>query len=294
MSESPGSAPAELIEIAAGPFAMGSDSPRAHPADGEGPVRTVTLSAYRISPTAVTNAEFAAFVDATGYRTEAEGFGWSYVFGGMVAPDAVIMDAGVPGAPWWRAVRGADWAHPEGGRSGIGDRLDHPVVQVSWHDAQAYCRWRGVRLPTEAEWEKAARGGLVGATYAWGDEVSPGGEHRANIWQGTFPEINTAEDGYAGTAPVTAYPPNGYGLHNTAGNVWEWCADWFSARWHVQDIEQTRVDPQGPRWGMARVVRGGSYLCHSSYCNRYRVAARTQTTPDSALGHTGFRVAADA
>ncbi len=172
-------------------------------------------------------------------------------------------------------MRGAYWRHPEGPGSDLDGRWNHPVVHVSWHDASAYCAWTGVRLPTEVEWEYAARGGLEGARYPWGDELTPDGEYHCNIWQGVFPAHNTAEDGYVGTAPVDAFPANGYGLHNVSGNVWEWCAD--------------RFDSTGTR----RAMRGGSYLCHDSYCNRYRVAARNANTPDSSSGNLGFRCVAD-
>ncbi len=164
------------------------------------------------------------------------------------------------------------------------------MVHVSWADAQAYCAWAGVRLPTEAEWEYAARGGLVGKRYAWGDEFAPGGTTMCNIFEGRFPVENTAEDGYVGTAPVDAFPPNGFGLYGVAGNVWEWCHDWFSPDFHRNG---PRVDPAGPPGGENHVIRGGSYLCHDSYCNRYRVAARTSNSPDGSTGNMGFRVAAD-
>jgi len=280
--------------VPAGPFLMGSDDPQGFPDDGEGPVREVTVSAFRICPTTVTTAEFAAFVDATGHVTDAERFGWSYVFRGLLHPAARehVVDGVVPDASWWWGVTGTTWRCPRGPGSAAED--DHPVVHVSHRDAEAYCAWAGVRLPTEAEWEKAARGGLEQRTYPWGDELTPGGEHRCNIWQGTFPTVDTAEDGWAGTAPVDAFAPNGHGLHQVAGNVWEWTQDWFSPFWHRREQPRTRIDPQGPPRGTAKVVRGGSHMCHASYCNRYRVAARTQTTPDTSLGHTGFRVVADA
>jgi formylglycine-generating enzyme len=173
--------------------------------------------------------------------------------------------------------------------SSIRQRMDHPVAHVSWRDAAAYCRWAGLRLPTEAEWKYAARGGLEQARYAWGEELTPAGRWMCNIWQGRFPTQNTAEDGYLGTAPVTAFPPNGFGLHNVAGNVWEWCADWFSP----VHLPGPCTDPTGPAEGALRVICGGSYLCHDSYCNRYRVGARTANSPDSSTGNTGFRCAAD-
>jgi formylglycine-generating enzyme required for sulfatase activity len=283
-----------MVAVPEGPFLMGGDDPDAFPADGEGPVREVFVSAFHIDPKAVTNAQFAAFVKATGYRTEAERFGWSFVFAAFVTGEAVhrVLNATVPQAPWWLPVEGADWRHPAGPGTGIGDKRNHPVVHVSWADANAYAAWAGKRLPTEAEWEKAARGGLERARFPWGDEFTPRGQHRCNTWQGEFPRRNTGEDGYLATAPVDAYRPNGYGLFNTSGNVWEWCADWFSADWHVPDAPHTRRDPTGPETGTARVMRGGSYLCHESYCNRYRVAARTSSTPDSSTGHVGFRCVA--
>lgn len=283
-----------MVHIPGGRFRMGGNDPDAFPADGEGPVREVQVGEFYIDAKAVTNAQFATFVKRTGYVTDAERFGWSYVFHQLVEPTARVLDGHVPGAPWWRAVEGADWRRPGGPGSDAGRLANHPVVHVSWNDATAYAAWAGKRLPTEAEWEKAARGGLVGARFPWGDELAPGGRHRCNTWQGRFPQHNTREDGYLATAPVDAYAPNGFGLYNTSGNVWEWCADWFSAEWHVQESPATRVDPRGPATGVTRVMRGGSYLCHDSYCNRYRVAARTQSTPDSSTGHVGFRCAASA
>jgi sulfatase modifying factor 1 len=263
-----------MLELPGGAFRMGNEDDRAIPGDREGPVRTVEVAPFAIATTAVTVAQFAAFTAATGYRTVAERDGWSFVFAGLL-PDDHPATRALARAPWWRQVHGADWAHPEGPGSGVAERQDHPVVHVSRDDALAYCAWAGVRLPTEAEWEYAARGGLDGARYPWGDELEPGGEHRCNIWQGEFPTHNTLEDGYLGTAPADAFAPNGYGLHNVAGNVWEWTADPFDP-----------ADPDGPA-----AMRGGSYLCHVSYCERYRVAARTGSTPDSSSGNVGFRVA---
>lgn len=276
-----------MVRIPGGTFLMGTDSHEGYASDGEGPVRTVTVSPFWIDMQAVTNASFGDFVAATGYRTEAERFGWSFVFGGLLPEDFPPTRA-VAAAPWWRQVEGADWSHPEGPLSDIANRGNHPVVHISWQDATAYCEWAGRRLPTEAEWEYAARGGLVQKRYPWGDELMPGGEHRCNIWQGDFPSMNTLDDGFYGTAPADAFAPNGFGLYNMTGNTWEWCADWFD----VAHGAAPQLDPQGPAMGTHRVIRGGSYLCHESYCYRYRVAARSGSTPDSTTGNTGFRCAA--
>lgn len=274
-----------------GEFLMGTDDTEGFPSDGEGPVRPVRLRPFHIGTCAVTNQQFAAFIAASGYRTDAERFGWSYVFAAFL-PAALRKDAPRPEeAPWWCGVAGAFWRAPEGPGSSLDGRENHPVVHVSWNDATAYCRWAGKRLPTEAEWEYAARGGLEQRRYPWGDDLTPGGQHRCNIWQGRFPVKNTGDDGYLGTAPVDAFAPNGFGLHNVAGNVWEWCTDWWTTR-HPRTVPLT--NPTGPRAGTAKVVRGGSYLCHHSYCNRYRVAARTANTPDSSTGNMGFRCARDA
>jgi sulfatase modifying factor 1 len=238
---------------------------------------------------AVTNREFETFVATTGWQTDAERFGWSFVFGGLL-PDEFPPTRGVEGAPWWRQVMGADWRHPEGPQSDVADRSDHPVVHVSWGDASAYCDWSGTRLPTEAEWEVAARGGIEGQPFPWGDQLEPDGAHRMNVFQGEFPGGNSGADGYLGTAPVDAFEPNGYGLANMCGNVWEWCADWLDVDFYAA---APLVDPSGPVTGSARVQRGGSYLCHASYCRRYRVSARFGSSPDSSTGNVGFRVAAE-
>lgn len=286
----PAATAAPPVSLPGGTFLMGTDDPEGFPADGEGPVRSVTLRPFRIDAHAVSNDRFAAFIADTGHVTEAERYGWSYAFARFL-PAAVRRGAPRPdGAPWWCGVRGASWREPFGPGSGLAGIGSHPVVHVSWTDAAAFARWAGGRLPTEAEWEFAARGGLEQARYAWGDELTPDGKHRCNIWQGTFPTRNTAEDGYEGTAPVNAFAPNGFGLYNTAGNVWEWCADW----WTTDHPAGRRSNPAGPRTGSSRVMRGGSYLCHRSYCNRYRVAARTSNTPDSTTGNLGFRCAYDA
>lgn len=278
---------ADPIRLAGGPFRMGSEEKDVNPGDGEGPIRPVVVSPFAISATTVTNAEFAKFVSATSYLTEAESFGWSYVFASFLPRSLRATSPRVEHTPWWCAVDGARWKEPEGPGSVLDGRTDHPVVHVSWGDAESYARWIGGRLPTEAEWEYAARGGLEGSRFAWGEQLTPDGEYRCNIWQGTFPTKNTVEDGYRGTAPVKAFLPNGFGLYNTAGNVWEMCADW----WGTVHPSGEAVDPRGPVAGTERVMRGGSYLCHASYCNRYRVAARTKNTPDSTSGNQGFRLA---
>ncbi len=280
-----------LVEVPAGTLLMGTDDPRGYPADGEGPVHEVSLPAFRIGETSVTNDQFAAFAASSGHVTTAERLGTSFVFGGLL-PDDHPPTRGVAAAPWWREVLGADWRHPEGPHSDLDGRGDHPVVHVSHDDALAYCAWSGTRLPSEAEWERAARGGRQGDHFPWGAEREPGGEHRMNVFQGSFPAGDTGADGWVGTAPVRSYPPNGLGLYETTGNVWEWCADWFAADTYARRAAG-QVGVAGPVNGTHRVIRGGSYLCHDSYCWRYRVDARSASTPDSTTGNTGFRVAAD-
>ncbi|MBM0125044.1 formylglycine-generating enzyme family protein [Pimelobacter simplex] len=280
--------------VPAGRAALGDHFGDGYAGDGEGPVHEVEVSAFRLGTTTVTNAAFAAFVDATGHRTTAEAEGYSAVFHTDVAATVGDVLGHSPATPWWLGVRGADWRHPEGPRSGIEDRADHPVVHVSHDDALAFAHWAGRRLPTEAEWEYAARGGLSGRRYPWGDELMAGDdgeEWQVNIFQGSFPATNTADDGWTTTAPVTAYRPNGYGLHQMVGNVWEWCADWFDPAAYATRAQR---DPRGPVDGTVRVMRGGSFLCHDSYCNRYRVAARSAAPPDSTASNLGFRCAADA
>ena len=276
-----------MVDLPGGSFLMGSDDPLGYPADGEGPVREVVLSPFQISSTTVTNDEFGAFVEATGHATTAESEGWSFVFAGHL-PDNFPETRGVVSAPWWRQVFSSDWCHPLGPDSGLTGLGDHPVVHVSWFDAAAFADWAGGRLPTEAEWEFAARGGLEQVRLPWGDELSTDGQHRCNIWTGTFPIEDTAEDGFAGTCPVGTFEPNGYGLFNCSGNVWEWCVDHFSSH---HPVERPIVDPTGPQMGVDRIAKGGSFLCHDSYCNRYRVGARLGNTPDSSTAHQGFRLA---
>lgn len=280
----------DLVLIDQGTFLMGTNDKKGFPGDAEGPVRETNISPFYISKYAVSNQLFAEFVDQTGYKTEAERFGWSYVFHSFIHTENKEELSSPKGTPWWKAVDGAYWKHPEGAESDISDRMNHPVVHISWNDAIAYCLWAGVRLPTEAEWEMAARGGLEQKKFVWGDELHPEGNHQCNIWQGEFPDTNTKADGFEGTCPINVFPANGFGLYNMAGNVWEWCNDWFSDMYPMLRIKD---NPKGPKQGDAKVIRGGSYLCHDSYCNRYRVAARTANTPDSSTGNLGFRIAVD-
>jgi formylglycine-generating enzyme required for sulfatase activity len=265
---------ADLVAIATGSFLMGDESADAVPGDGEGPVRRISLGAYEIGAATVTNREFSAFVRATRYVTDAEQAGCSFVFYLQVppAPRRSIRRVAT-GLPWWVSLADASWQRPEGPGSHIHDRPDHPVVHVSWSDAQAYCAWAGLRLPTEAEWECAARGGLEGKRFAWGDELMENGVPRCNVWRGGFPDA-PAEGWTPGPMAARSGTPNGFGLFNTCGNVWEWCADWH-----------------GPVYRANRSMRGGSFLCHDSYCNRYRVAARHGSSPDTSASNIGFRAA---
>lgn len=278
-------------------FLMGDAFGEGYADDGETPRHAVTVSPFAIDRAPVTVAQFASFVAATGYRTEAERLGASAVFRGAVhgrgGAGSGIGEAAVIGTaartPWWVFVAGADWRHPYGAGSSSAGLERHPATHVSFADAVNYCLWSGRRLPTEAEWEYAARGGLDGARYPWGDELEPGGAHRCNIWQGEFPNRNDASDGFATTSPVGSFPANGFGLVDVSGNVWEWCQDWFAVDAYARE---RATDPIGPRDGDSRVVRGGSYLCHASYCNRYRVAARSRSAPSSTAGNLGFRTVA--
>ena len=249
---------------------MGSD----HGMPDESPIHAVTVKPFWMDATEVTVANFERFVAATNYVTEAERFGWSGVFD---------VEAGE-----WTRRDGASWRAPEG--PGSRTAPDQPVRQVSWNDAAAYAAWAGKRLPTEAEWEFAARGGLAGKTYAWGDDLRPGGKPAANWWQGVFPARNTIEDGFLRVAPVGRFPANGYGLLDITGNVWEWCADWYAP-----DAYRTSstTDPAGPAQGTERVMRGGSWMCSENYCSNYRVAGRSHATPDTGLNNVGFRCVKD-
>jgi sulfatase modifying factor 1 len=311
-------APPGMVLIPGGEFTMGTDDVNSFP--NERPAHRVHIEGFWIDVHDVTNAEFAKFVEATGYLTTAEKKpDWEELEKqlppGTPKPDDSVLVAGslvftptsrpVPLddlSAWWRWVPGACWSHPEGPGSTIAGRENHPVVQVSWDDAVAYAKWAGKRLPTEAEWEFAARGGLEGKRYAWGDEFRPNAKYQANTWQGLFPVNNTADDGFVGTSPVGSFPPNGYGLYDMAGNVWQWCSDWYRVDAFTQlatELAEKNVcsDNGGPSesWDPAdpstpkRVVKGGSFLCSPSYCESYRPSARRGTPPDTGTSHTGFR-----
>jgi formylglycine-generating enzyme required for sulfatase activity len=277
------------VSLTGGYFRMGANSAETFPDDGEGPVREVHLAPFEFDRFPVTNAFFAEFVAATDYRTEAERFGWSFVFWTHIPKKRFkeLVEDTVAAAPWWCKVPGACWNSPEGPGSSVSNRENHPAVHISWNDSEAYCRWAGLRLPTEAEWEFAARGGRDQQIYPWGNTLRIGGKHQCNIWQGEFPQTNTVEDGYAGTCPVDAFPANDFGIYSVSGNTWEWCADWFGTDHGLA----AKTNPTGPATGSARVMKGGSFLCHRSYCNRYRIAARSSNTPDSSSSHLGFRCA---
>lgn len=298
----------DFVRLDGGTFHMGSED---HYRE-EGPVREVTVGPFLIGKTEVTNDQFAAFVEATGYVTTAERDLDPAKFPGVPADllQAGSMVFAQPAEPvklsdpnaWWRYVAGANWRHPEGPKSNIDGVGNHPVVQVSHEDAVAYAEWAGGRLPTEAEWEFAARGGLDGAEYAWGDVFQdPNEGWKANTWQGLFPSVDMAEDGFHGTAPVGSYAPNGYGLYDMVGNVWEHVGDW----WVPGHPSADQTDPTGPPeelaarfssevFGPMHVVKGGSWLCAPSYCRRYRPAARESSEAAIGSNHIGFRIAKDA
>lgn len=292
---------------------MGSSDGQGRP--DEYPRHKVRLDGFWMDVNEVTNAQFQEFVDATGYVTTAERApNWEELKqqlppGTPKPADSLLMPASLvfisPSQPvplddasnWWQWTRGANWRHPEGPASTIEGKENYPVVHISWDDAQAYCKWAGKRLPTEAEWEYAARGGLINKPYSWGDEDVESGTKKANTWQGHFPDVNTVKDGFKGLAPVKSFAPNGYGLYDMAGNVWEWCNDWYRPDYYEQLKNKLSINPKGPAFGFdpdephapKRVVRGGSFLCHASYCSSYRVSARMKTSPDTGLSHTGFR-----
>lgn len=300
--------PGGMVWVPGGTFQMGSATGAADCR----PVHKVTVDGFWMDATEVTNAEFKKFVDATGYVTVAERAAAPQEFPEGVARDLVasLKEPIEPGAlvfsvppkvtslsdffQWWHWQPGANWRHPEGPESSIKDRMDHPVVQVAWEDAAAYAKWAGKRLPTEAEWEFAARGGLDRKPFVWGDEKEPGGKMMANIWTGEFPAENTAKDGWARSAPVKSFPANGFGLFDMSGNVWEWTADWYRPDYYKDSPEK---NPQGPadsydpgEVGMPKkVMRGGSFLCSDNYCIGFQPGIRSRTTPDTALQHLGFR-----
>jgi sulfatase modifying factor 1 len=290
-----------MVRVAAGRFRMGSSSALFPDAQ---PVHMVALDAFYIDRCLVTNTQFARFVKATSYVTVAERRPDPKLFPGAppekLVPGAVVFVAPAHPVPlddasrWWRYVPGANWQHPQGQASTLTGKSDHPVVQVCWDDAAAYARWAGKRLPTEAEWEYAARGGLDQQPYVWGSAFAPGGRMRANTFQGHFPDKNTAQDHYGGTSPVTAFPPNGYGLYDMAGNVWQWCADWYRPDYYAVSPRSNppgppdSLDPQEPDLPK-RVQRGGSFLCTDQYCARYRPAGRGKGDVLTGASNVGFR-----
>lgn len=302
-----------MVYIAAGTFSMGGDNSQAD--KDEYPKHEVRLKAFWIDRTEVTNAQFAEFVKATGYITTAEKKpDWNEMRKTLPPGTPKPADKDLVAASlvfhqtseavnlgdysqWWRWVPGADWKHPEGPGSSIKGKEHYPVVQVSWYDAMAYCKWAGKQLPTEAQWEFAARGGKADNIYPWGNEHVSSGQPKANYWEGKFPWYNEQKDGYITLAPVASYAPNGYGLYDMAGNVWEWCRDWYHANYYSSLSPQVSFDPQGPASSYdpdeptmpKRSLRGGSFLCNDSYCSGYRVSRRMKSTPDTGLEHTGFR-----
>lgn len=275
-------------EIPGGKAVFGTANPQIA-GDGEGPLRSKRLAAFRMGATAVTNHMFSEFVEETGHVTEAEKFGWSFVFWSDV-PRGVPATHAVEGVEWWRKVEGADWRdiHGPGTQESVW-LPDHPVVHVSWNDAVQFARWAGGRLPTEAEWEHAARGGRGDVRFPWGDEEPNDSDtFPCNVWQGDFPNQNTCADGWAATAPAQSFDPNPYGLFNMVGNVWEWTADAYRVKSLKREVRRRLEAMRG-----FKILKGGSFLCHRSYCYRYRIAARTGSSPDSTTAHQGFRIAWD-
>ncbi|MEL7344320.1 MAG: formylglycine-generating enzyme family protein [Pseudomonadota bacterium] len=276
-----------VVKIPAGQALVGTNRPHL-PEDGEGPLHKKRVAAFVMETTTVTNARFAAFVDATGYVTDAERLGDSLVFAGLLPVDFPPTRA-VAQAQWWRVVEGACWYKPFG-PDGDGPEPDHPVVHVSWNDALAFATWAGGRLPKEAEWEHAARGGLGDVPFPWGEAEPDDADYQpCNIWQGRFPDRDIGLDGYKGTAPAMSFGPNGYGLYNMVGNVWEFTSEVFK----VRSLKKSVVALHAGKTGF-KLCKGGSFLCHASYCYRYRIAARNSTSADSSTSHTGFRMVYDA
>lgn len=283
----------QMIKIEGNDFLMGTSNSRVgFTSDRESPAKMVGVDTYRIGTTSVTNQEFKAFVDATGYQTESERIGWSFVFHYFLTDEEKSRMQRAPGLSWWYAVEGANWMCPEGKESVFPDRADHPVVQVSHNDAVEYCKWANKRLPTEAEWEYAAKGGTQYENFPWGEDFFLEGKFNCNIWQGEFPIENTLEDGFANTAPAKSYQPNGYGIYQMIGNVWEWCANPAKI-----DFDYFQTVPALKFWEKCQqpsdieyATRGGSFLCHPSYCQRYRISARSGNTATSASNNLGFRV----
>ncbi len=279
--------PLDVVEIPGGEGFIGTDAP-VIAVDGEAPFRSHTLKPFRMDASAVTNARFRDFVEDTGHRTEAEIIGDSFVFEGLLS-DSATDNPSVAAAPWWRVMPGANWRCVTGPGGEESWHPDHPVVHVTWNDAVAFAEWAGGRLPTEAEWEHAARGGLGDVRFPWGDrEPNDDDFFPCNIWQGRFPETNLKLDGYFGTAPARSFEPNGYGLYNMVGNVWEWTSQPFKVRSLKKDVVRAHAGKKG-----YKLTKGGSFLCHASYCYRYRIAARSGTSPDSSTSHQGFRLVYD-
>ncbi len=276
---------ADLVSIPGGSFLVGTDEPWVA-GDGEDPARRVQLAPFRISRRAVSVELFERFVTRTGYVTDAERLGWSFVFVAQLDPGATVVGRS-DAAPWWLGVSGASWRRPGGRIDADGDHSSDPAVHISWNDAHAFCSWAGCRLPAEAEWERAAAGGREGLPFPWGSELEADERHHCNVWQGTFPSRDTGADGFRGTAPVDAFEPNRFGLYNAIGNVWEWCDDRNKVTLGTDSRCCNQTD------GLeARVQKGGSYLCHESYCARYRIQARIGNPADSSTANAGFRVAA--
>ena len=308
-----GSSGEGMVWIPAAEIKLGASDEEGRP--DEYPTHSVKLKGFWMDETEVTNAQFKKFVDATGYITTAEkAVDWEEIKkqlpeGTPRPADSLLMASSLvfsaPARPvdlndvsqWWTWKKGADWRHPKGPGSNINGKDNYPVVHISWDDAQAYCKWAGKRLPTEAEWELAARGGLTNAIYSWGNEAIETAKSKANTWQGNFPNKNTGTDGFLNSAPVKSFTPNGYGLYDMAGNVWEWCSDWYRPDYYITLKNKTTENPQGPSSGYdpmeptvpKKVIRGGSFLCHDSYCKGYRVSSRMKSSPDTGLEHTGFR-----